>query len=114
MPVSVSVTHADGSALTDEEYVDMLKKLGAGSLGTQHPATATWYLDSNDATGLFDPSDPLFKDKARYMQANECCVMQVGRDGFAAAVELRLDGSWFIDKNNYHLNYVGGYLMETR
>ncbi len=110
----VSVTHADGSALTDEEYVALLKKLGAGSLGTQHPATATWYLDSNDATGLFDPSDPLFKDKAKYMMANECCVMQVGPDGYAAAVELRLDGSWFIDKNNYHLNYVGGYLMSTR
>jgi hypothetical protein len=29
--------------------------------------------------------------------------------GQALAVELNLKGSWFFDKNTFHLNYLGGY-----
>jgi len=106
----VSVTAADGSPLSDKAYVRLLEELGASSLDVQHPATATWYDDVDDLTSMFDPNDPAFADKAKYLQAGKCCVMQVGPDGQARAVLLDLHGSTFVSKNDYHLNYVGGYL----
>jgi len=106
----VSVTGADGSPLSDKAYSRVLQELGATSVDIQHPATATWYNDVDDVTSMFDPTDPDFSDKAKYVQANECCVMQVGPDGQARAVRLDLQGSSFVDKNNYFLNYVGRYM----
>jgi hypothetical protein len=106
----VSVTAADGSPLSDKAYVHLLQELGATSVDIQHPATATWYDDVDDTTSMFDPTDPAFADKAKYLQADKCCVMQVGPDGKARAVRLDLNGSTFASKNDYHLNYVGGYL----
>jgi len=35
--------------------------------------------------------------------------MQVAPDGKARAVKSQLDGSQFEDKNDYYINYVGGY-----
>ena len=105
----VSVTAADGSALSDEEYRDLLVELGANSVDIQHPATATWYSSVNDDTAIFDPTNPEFADKAKYMAAGKCCVMQVGPNGHANAVMLDLNGSYFTSKNDYYLNYVGGY-----
>jgi hypothetical protein len=106
----VSITAADGSALSDKAYVHLLQELGANSVDVQHPATATWYSQVNDNTFLFDANDPGFADKAKYMKANECCTMQVAPDGQARAVMLDLNGSKFVNKNNYYLNYVGGYM----
>jgi hypothetical protein len=74
------------------------------------PAAGGRHSDVDDVTSMFDPTDPDFSDKAKYMQANECCVMQVGPDGKARAVRLDLQGSSFVDKNNYFLNYVGRYM----
>jgi len=105
----VSVTGIDNSALSDQQYVDVLEEMGAGPVMTQHPATSTWYSDVNDDTSIFDPTDPNFSDKAKYMQADKCCLMQVGPDGKARAVKFQLDGSQFVDKNDYYINYVGGY-----
>ena len=105
----VSITNADGSPLSDEQYVKVLEELGAGPVNIQHPATATWYDDVNDDTSIFDPSDPNFADKAKYMNAEQCCSMQVGPDGKARAVKFQLDGSQFVDQNDYYINYVGGY-----
>jgi hypothetical protein len=76
--------------LSDKAYSRLLQELGATSVDIQHPATATWYNDVDDVTSMFDPTDPDFSDKAKYMQANECCVMQVGPDGKARAVHLDL------------------------
>jgi len=106
----VFITAADGSPLSDKAYVHLLEELGETSIDIQHPATATWYGMLNDGTIVFDANHPGFSDKAKYIQANQCCVMQVAPDGQARAVMLDLNGSTFVDKNNYHLNYVGGYL----
>lgn len=105
----VSITNTDNSALSDEQYVKVLEEMGSGPVLTQHPATATWYNQVNDDTSLFDPNDPNFADKAKYMQADKCCLMQVGPDGKARAVKFQLDGSQFVDQNDYYINYVGGY-----
>lgn len=105
----VSITNTNNSALTDEQYVQVLEKAGAGPIGVQHPATATWYNQVNDDTFVFDPINETFPDKAKYMQADKCCLMQVGPDGKARAVELKLTGSQFTSKNDYFLNYQGGY-----
>ncbi len=43
------------------------------------------------------------------MQADKCCLMQIGPDGKARAVRFQLDGSQFVDQNDYYINYVGGY-----
>jgi hypothetical protein len=105
----VSITNTDNSALSNEQYVEVLEEMGAGPVQIQHPATATWYSQVNDDTFLFDPNDPNFADKAKYMQADKCCLMQIGPDGKARAVQFQLDGSQFVDQNNYYINYVGGY-----
>ncbi|HTV10674.1 MAG TPA: carboxypeptidase-like regulatory domain-containing protein [Acidimicrobiales bacterium] len=119
----VSITAADGSPLSDPEYVDMLQSLGeplesetnvgTGSVKPQHPTTSTWYLDVNDSTGefLFDPNNPDFADKAKYMQAGKCCLLQVGPNGVPRAVMLDLKGSYFNNKNDFFLNYVGRELV---
>jgi hypothetical protein len=109
----VSVTAADGSPLSDKRYVNVLQKLGGSSLDIQHPATATWYKELNDDTYslLFDPKDKSFQEKAKYMMADKCCLLQVGADGVPREVMLNLKGSEFDTKNNYFLNYVGRELV---
>lgn len=62
-----------------------------------------------DDTSIFDPNDPNFSDKAKYMNAEKCCSSQIAPDGKARAVKFQLDGSRFEDKNDYYVNYVGGY-----
>jgi hypothetical protein len=101
------------SGIIPKRLLPRAQELGATSVDIQHPATATWYNDVDDVTSMFDPTDPDFSDKAKYMQANECCVMQVGPDGKARAVRLDLQGSSFVDKNNYFLNYVGRYMASA-
>ena len=107
----VSVTGADGSPLSDQRYVELLEQLGATSVAVQHPSTVTWYKQLNDGTFVFDAKDERFPEKARYMQAGKCCLMQVGADGVARAVLLKLDGSIFNNKNDFFLNYLGRELL---
>ncbi|HTW06419.1 MAG TPA: hypothetical protein VME46_02860 [Acidimicrobiales bacterium] len=109
----VSITAADGSALSDKRYVEILQKLGASSLDVQHPATATWYKQLNDGSYIFDATSAKFTDKAKYMMADKCCLMQVGADGVPREVMLSLKGSSFTSKNDYFLNYVGRELLPS-
>lgn len=105
------MTAADGSPLSDQRYVELLEQLGATSVAVQHPATATWYKQLDDGTYLFDAKDERFAEKAQYMQAGKCCLMQVGVDGVARAVLLDLHGSIFNNKNDFFLNYLGRELL---
>jgi hypothetical protein len=106
----VSMTNADASPLSDSYYVNYLEQLGETSVANQHPTTSTWYSETNDGDILFDPNKG-FADKAKYMYADKCCLLQVGADGVPRAVMLDLKGSWFTSKNDFYLRYVGTELV---
>lgn len=63
-----------------------------------------------DESLLFGAVSPGFKDKAKYMLAGKCCLLQMGADGIPREVMLDLDGSWPNNKHDYFLNYVGRYM----
>ena len=107
----VSIENSDMSPLSDPFYIKMLQDLGATSVATQHPATATWYKTLNDDSILFDANRADFAEKAKYMGADKCCLLQVGADGVPRAVMLDLKGSWFTNKNDFYLNYIGRELV---
>jgi hypothetical protein len=106
----VSMTNADASPLSDQYYVNYLEELGQTSVANQHPTTSTWYSQTNDGDILFDPNKG-FSDKAKYMYADKCCLLQVGADGVPRAVMLDLKGSWFTSKNDFYLRYIGTELV---
>ncbi len=60
---------------------------------------------------LFDPKSGGFDDKAKYLGADKCCLLQVDANGEARAVVLDLNGSQFEDKNDFFLDYVGRELV---
>jgi hypothetical protein len=95
----VSVTKADGSALSQEEYVKVLKELADSPLGIQHPDSTVWIKD-----GKF-----WFKQKEEYLISKG--NVQFGPDGVPRSVSFNqaLSDPEKWTKFLYRIVWDGGY-----
>ena len=95
----VSVTKADGTSFTQEEYVKILKKLAKSPLGIQHPDSTVWIKN-----GEF-----WFKQKEDYLASKG--NVQFGGDGKIRSVQFNQALSdptrWTPFK--YRIVWDGGY-----
>jgi hypothetical protein len=97
----IKITRADGTALTDEEHVRILREMRADpDLDFQHPETSTW----TDVDGSFD-----FPEKRRQLIDDGQIQVEFGPDGRARAVKFDTKSSDFTDRFNYRSVFEGGY-----
>jgi hypothetical protein len=103
----IAITAADGTALTDEGHVAVLKALRDSPIGARHPESATWVNENGEFW---------FPAKKNYLENDgECCLVQIGADGQARAVQFNDKYSHFPKnasvreaKQNYRIWWDGG------
>ena len=104
-----AIVRADNTGMSDEEMAGVITRLSQGAAKTQHPSTITWYKQLDDETWVFDAKDLTnFPQKSRYMMADKCCLLEFGPDGQMRWVQIDLQGSRFVNKNDFYLNIIGG------
>jgi hypothetical protein len=100
----VSITHANGDALTDAEQIAVLSDLARSPLGTMHGFTATWVKN-----GAFD-----FAAKDKYLFGIGCCAFQFAPDEVVRAVKPLKEMSEMRNPENFYIHYEGGYTFPRR
>jgi hypothetical protein len=99
----VSITHANGDALTDAQQIAVMNDLHQSPVQSLHGFTATWKRN-----GQFD-----FEDKRKYLFI-KCCAAQFAPDRVVRAVKPIKELSELINPENYYIHYQGGYKFPRR